>query len=72
VPTAAQDLGLEAARLYASRSKAGQQGQDAEAQRLMQSEQARFTREVARLEEEVPFLKRAAACFTKQPKRGTR
>ena len=68
VPIAARDLGLEAAQLYAWRSKAGQHGQDAEAQRLMQSEQARLKREVARLEEEVAFLKKAAAYFAKQPK----
>jgi transposase len=68
VPVAARDLGLDAAQLYAWRSKAGQQGQDAEAQRVMQSEQARLKREVARLEEEVAFLKKAAAYFAKQPK----
>jgi transposase len=68
VPMAARDLGLETAQLYGWRSKAGQQGQDAEAQRLMQSEQARLKREVARLEEEVAFLKKAAAYFAKQPK----
>jgi transposase len=55
VPIAARDLGLEAAQLYAWRSKVGQQGQDAEAQRLMQSEQARLKREVTRLEDEVAF-----------------
>lgn len=68
VPMAAQDLGLDASQLYAWRTKAGQQGQDAEAQRLMQSEQARLKREVTRLEEEVAFLKKAAAYFAKQPK----
>lgn len=68
VPMAAQDLGLEAAQLYAWQWKAGQQGQDAEAQRLMQSEQARLKREVACLEDEVAFLNEAAAYFAKQPK----
>ena len=68
VPMAAQDLGLDASQLYAWRSKAGQQGHDVEAQRLMQSEQARLKREVTRLEEEVAFLKKAAAYFAKQPK----
>ncbi len=55
---AAQDLGLDASQLYAWRSMAGQQGHDAEAQRLMQSEQARLKREVTRLEKEVAFLKK--------------
>ena len=68
VPAVARDLGLPTAQLYAWRAKAQQQGQDAEAQRLAQSEQARLRREVARLEEEVAFLKKAAAYFAKQPK----
>ena len=41
VPAVAQELGLEPAQLYASRSKAQQQGQNEEAQRLQQSELAR-------------------------------
>lgn len=68
VSVAARDLGLPPAQLYAWRGKAQQQGQDAEAQRLMQSEQARLKRELARLEEENAFLKKAAAYFAKQPK----
>ncbi len=68
VPAVARDLGLEPAQLYAWRAKAQQHGQDAEAQRLMQSEQARLKRELARLEEENAFLKKAAAYFAKQPK----
>lgn len=68
VGVAARDLGLQPAQLYAWRTKAQQQGQDAEAQRLMQLEQARLKRELARLEEENAFLKKAAAYFAKQPK----
>jgi transposase len=68
VPAVARDLGLEAAQLYAWRAKAQQQGQDVEAQRLMQSEHARLKRELARLEEENAFLKKAAAYFAKSPK----
>ena len=68
VPAVARDLGLDPAQLYAWRSKAAQQGQDAEVQRLQQSETARLKRDVARLEEEVAFLKKAAAYFAKQPK----
>ncbi len=68
VPVAARDLGLEPAQLYAWRIKAQQHGQDAEAQRLQQAETARLKRELARLEEENAFLKKAAAYFAKQPK----
>ena len=68
IPAVARDLGLEPAQLYAWRAKAQQQGQDTEAQRLQQSETARLKREVARLEEENAFLKKAAAYFAKQPK----
>lgn len=68
VPTAAKDLGLQPAQLYAWRGKAQRQDQDAESRRLLQSETARLRREVARLEEENAFLKKAAAYFAKQPK----
>ena len=68
VPAVARDLGLQPGQLYAWRAKAQQQGQDAEAQRLSQSEQARLRREVTRLEEEVAFLKKAAGYFAKPPK----
>ena len=68
VPAAAQELGLEPAQLYAWRSKAQQQGQSDEAQRLQQSELARRRRELARVEEENAFLKKAAAYIAKQPK----
>jgi transposase len=68
VPTAARELGLEPAQLYAWRTKSRQQGQDDEVQRLQQAENARLKRELARLEEENAFLKKAAAYFAKQPK----
>lgn len=68
VPAVARELGLEPAQLYAWRSKAQQQGQSDEAQRLQQSELARLRRELARVEEENAFLKKAAAYFAKQPK----
>ena len=68
VSITAHDLGLEAAQLYAWRAKAQQQGQDAEATKLQQSELTRLKRELARLEEENAFLKKAAAYFAKQPK----
>ena len=68
VPMAARDLGLQPAQLYAWREKAHRQGQDAEAQRVMQSEQAQLKRELARLEEENAFLKKAAAYFARPPR----
>ena len=68
VVATARDLGLQAAQIYAWRSKAQQQGQDEELQRLEQSETLRLKRELARLEEENAFLKKAAAYFAKQPK----
>ena len=68
IPPVARDLGLEPAQLYAWRTKAQQQGEDAETQRVQQAETARLKREVARLEEEIAFLKKAAAYFAKQPK----
>ena len=67
-PSHLRDLGLQPAQLYAWRERAQQQGQDAEAQRLAQSELARLKREMTRLEEENAFLKKAAAYFAKQPK----
>jgi transposase len=68
VPMAARDLGLEPAQLYAWRAKAQQHGQDAEVLQLQQSEVTRLKRELARLEEDNAFLKKAAAYFAKQPK----
>lgn len=68
VVATARDLGLQPALIYAWRSKAQRQGQDAELQRLEQSETSRLKRELARLEEENAFLKKAAAYFAKQPK----
>jgi len=68
VAAAAHDLGLQPSQIYGWRTRAQLQGQDAEAQRLMQSEHARLKRELARLEEENAFLKKAAAYFAKSPK----
>jgi transposase len=68
VSVAAQDLGLRENQLYAWRAKAKLEGQTGEQQQLIQSEHARLKREVARLEEENAFLKKAAAYFAKIPK----
>jgi transposase len=66
IPKVAQDLGV--AMLYSWRSKRRQTGQSFEEQKLQQAELARLKRENARLEEEVAFLKKAAAYFAKMPK----
>ena len=68
VAVTAKELGLHESQLYAWRAKAKVAGQTSEEQRLMQSDHARLKREVARLEEENAFLKKAAAYFAKQPK----
>jgi len=64
----AQDLGLAESMLYSWRSKRRQTGQPFEEQKLQQAEVARLKRENTRLEEEVTFLKKAAAYFAKLSK----
>jgi transposase len=54
--------------LYSWRSKRRQTGQPFEEQKLQQAEVARLKRENTRLEEEVTFLKKAAAYFAKLSK----
>lgn len=66
VPRAAKDLGIAQAMLYNWQTKSRQTGQPFEEQKLQQAEIARLKRENARLEEEVAFLKKAAAYFVKQ------
>jgi transposase len=68
IPTVSQDLGLAEATLYAWRAKRRRTGQPFEDQKLQQAEMARLKRDNARLEEEVAFLKKAAAYFAKLPK----
>lgn len=68
VAKAAQDLGIAEAMLYSWRAKRKQTGQSFEFQKLQQAEMAQLKRELARLEEENAFLKKAAAYFAKQPK----
>ena len=68
VAVTAKELGLHESQIYAWRAKAKLAGQTGEEQQLMQSDHARLKREVARLEEENAFLKKAAAYFAKQPK----
>jgi transposase len=68
VPKTAKDLGIAQAMLYNWQAKSRQTGQPFEEQKLQQAELARLKRENARLEEEVAFLKKAAAYFAKQPR----
>jgi transposase len=68
---AARDLGLHASQLYAWRQAKRLEAASPDEQRLMQAENARLKRELARLTEEHEFLKKAAAYFAKESKRGT-
>jgi transposase len=68
IPTVAKDLGVAESMLYSWRAKRRQTGQPFEDQKLQQAEMARLKRENTRLEEEVAFLKKAAAYFAKLPK----
>ena len=68
IPKVAQDLGLAESMLYSWRAKRRQTGQPFEEQKLQQAEPARLKRENTRLEEEVTFLKKAAAYFAKLSK----
>ncbi len=68
VPVTAQDLGVHESQLYAWRHKARLNSQTSEEQKLQLGDNARLKRDVARLEDEVAFLKKAAAYFAKLPK----
>ena len=68
IPKVAQDLGIAEATMYTWKAKRRQTGQPFEDQKLQQAEKARLKRENTRLEEEVAFLKKAAAYFAKLPK----
>jgi len=68
VATAARDLGLAESQIYTWRQKRRLEGLTTEEQKLQQAELARLKREVARLEEENTFLKKATAYFAKQSK----
>jgi transposase len=68
IAATARDLNLKESQLYGWRQKRRLEGLTTEEQKLSQSELARLKREMARLEEENSFLKKAAAYFAKQPK----
>jgi transposase len=64
----AADLGISDQLLYNWRRALQQTGKSFEEQQLQQAELARLRRKNAQLEEELAFLKKAAAYFAKQPK----
>lgn len=68
VATTAQDLGLSESQIYSWRQKKRLEGLTTEEQKLQQSELTRLKRELARVEEENAFLKKATAYFAKQSK----
>lgn len=68
IAAVARDLGLQESQLYTWRSKQRLEGLTTEEQKLQHSELARLKRDLARVEEENAFLKKAAAYFAKQPK----
>lgn len=68
VALAAKDLGLAQSQLYSWRQKQRLEGLTSEQQKTQHAELARLKRDLARLEEENAFLKKAAAYFAKLPK----
>ena len=71
VPKTVKGLGLPESMLYSWRSKQQRSGQAFEVQKLQRAETAHLKREVARLSEELDFLKKAAAYCVKESKQGT-
>ncbi len=71
VAQTAKDLGIKESVLYVWRSKKKLSGTSLENQKLQQLEMNRLKREVERLSMENDFLKKAAAYFAKDSKRGT-
>ena len=63
VALVAQDLGIAETQIYAWRRKRQIEGTVTEAERLKEAEVARLKRDLARLEEENTFLKKASAYF---------
>ena len=68
VAATARDLNLNEGQIYVWRQKQRLEGLTTEDQKLQQGELARLKRDLARLEEENTFLKKAAAYFAKTPK----
>lgn len=68
VADTARDLGIAESQLYAWRKKATEASSVSEEQRLQLAELAKLKRDNARLQEELAFLKKAAAYFAQNPK----
>lgn len=68
VAVTARDLGMPESQLYAWRKKATEASSVSEEQRLQSAELAKLKRDNARLQEELAFLKKAAAYFAQNPK----
>ena len=68
IPAVARDLNLKESQLYAWRQKKRLEGLTTEEERLQHAEIARLKRDLARLEEENAFLKKAAAYFARPSK----
>lgn len=68
VAVAARDLGLAESQIYSWRQRRRLEGLTTEEQKLQHAELARLRRELARVEEENAFLKKATAYFAKQSK----
>ena len=66
VRTAARDLGLAESQIYSWRQRHRLEAMTSEEQKLQHAELARLKRELARVEEENQFLKKATAYFAKQ------
>ena len=71
VASVAKDLGIRENQLYTWRQKRRLAGLTTEEEKLQQGEIARLKREMARLEEENTFLKKAAAYVASQPSLST-
>jgi transposase len=68
VVAVSRDLAIASAQLYQWRAKLKQTGQSFEVQQQHQAEFNRLKRDNERLQQEVDFLKKAAAYFAKQSK----
>jgi len=68
VAAAARDLGLAESQIYGWRQRRRLEGLTTEEQKLQHAELARLKRQLAQVEEENAFLKKATAYFAKQSK----
>lgn len=68
VAATARDLDLAESQIYGWRQRRRLEGLTTEDQKLQHAELARLKRELARVEEENLFLKKATAYFAKQSK----